>query len=209
MFTPPFTPMPMIIGAAYKLARLRLSSRPSAFFAEQEYRDRDHREHEIRNPRGDHCGQQRRTAQRLLDSERGPVGEADDDCQPEAATQAQVARQRIEAERHPERGHYQARQWHCVLQIAIDDVAARVESLAAEIRDVAVEFPQAELLRVEAQQAEIGWSQSKLEARGAHLGHGAALGDLERIQPALNPVVVVPFRARRMLEALESESVVA
>src|ERR1019366_6597538 len=87
-------------------------------------------------------------------------------------------------------------------------VAAGVESLAAEIRDVAVEFPQADLLRVEAQQAEIGRSQSKLEALGAHLGHGATLGDLERVQPALNPVVTVPFRARRMLEVLESESAV-
>src|ERR1039458_4074091 len=107
-----------------------------------------------------------------------------------------------------ERGHYQTCQRHRVLKIAIDYVAARVESLAAEIGDVVVEFPQAELFRVEAQQAEIGRSQSKLEALGAHLGPGAALVDLERVKAALNPVVTVPFRARRMLEVLESESAV-
>ena len=101
-----------------------------ALFAEEKDPAGKHCKQEVRRPRREPCGHESRMPERGGQASRQPVAESDQNRESEAAPQAQMARQWIEAQRNSECGHDQTRQWHRIFEIAVDQVATRIKSLA-------------------------------------------------------------------------------
>src|SRR5216683_2066997 len=170
-----------------------------AFFAEEEDRQRERGEGEIGKPCGKPGGDYRGAA------EREPVAESNRDRETEAAPEAQVSRQRVEAQNDSQRDHYQARERHRVLQVAVDDVAARVEPLFLQVADVVVEFPEAEFLGVETQQAQVRRLHLLAEEQRLVAGrNGAILTELKGRRGVGRPSRAVPGRGFRMNDVVQA-----